>query len=335
LGVPFSGLAGLHVYFFFATALKARPGDFGCYLTSAEWLEVGYGAGVRELLTNRLHVVSLSVLDESRAAFADAMTSAAITCFEVGNPSHRVRLSVVNEFRSAEGPPGSRELSYSELGSRWSVVLRGASPPGNRSNKTRLGDLVAIHRGIATGANHFFVRERAEAEALGLAQLAHPVVTSAREILECDGSVPASKCKVLLMLPKRLEELDHKQRRAAEALVAAGEAEGIPDRYLCRHREPWWWLGEPNPPPIVATYMARRPPAFAINPDGALILNIAHGLYPRRRLSPVQLHRLVDRLNAAATAFAGNGRRYQGGLEKFEPREMEELVLPELGGVTD
>jgi hypothetical protein len=45
-------------------------------------------------------------------------------------------------------------------------------------------------------------------------------------------------------------------------------------------------------------------------------------------LSRKQVTALVDMLNRCAGTFVGNGRRYQGGLEKFEPREMEDLLVP-------
>ena len=35
-----------------------------------------------------------------------------------------------------------------------------------------------------------------------------------------------------------------------------------------------------KPPPIMATYMARRPPAFVRNLADARYINIAHGIYP-------------------------------------------------------
>src|SRR5262249_50189324 len=43
LGHRASQLAGLHVYFFLATALRARRGDRGVFITAAEWLDVNYG----------------------------------------------------------------------------------------------------------------------------------------------------------------------------------------------------------------------------------------------------------------------------------------------------
>ena len=74
--------------------------------------------------------------------------------------------------------------------------------------------------------------------------------------------------------------------------------------------------------------MARRPPAFVLNRAGARHINIAHGLYPRQRLSDKVLTSLVDYLAVATNV--SDGRTYAGGLTKFEPREMERLLVPDI-----
>jgi SAM-dependent methyltransferase len=330
LNLPFSRLAGLHVYFFLATALRARPGDVGCFITSAEWLDVGYGKVLRELLRDHLGLTSISLLHESAEAFDDAMTTAAVTCFKVGSDDSPVLVSRVSDFKAADGADDARPVPRCHLVGRWGNLIRNGRrrEDGRRRGWVRLGDVASVHRGIATGANDFFVMDPARAKRLGLAPCAHPVVTSARQILDADGRLDASACRVLLILPRDLSILPARVQDAARRYLAEGEERGIDGRYLCRHRRPWWWLGEVAPPPIVASYMARRPPAFALNPDGALILNIAHGVYPRRRLSADKVRALVSALNEAAHTFVGNGRLYQGGLEKFEPREMEDLLIP-------
>jgi len=73
--------------------------------------------------------------------------------------------------------------------------------------------------------------------------------------------------------------------------------------------------------------MARQAPVFALNPDGLHILNVLHGIYPLKPLSDDQLLDLVTELNALRETYRGRGRTYLGGLEKFEPREMERLSL--------
>jgi hypothetical protein len=84
--------------------------------------------------------------------------------------------------------------------------------------------------------------------------------------------------------------------------------------------------------------MARQAPAFALNPDGLAILNVFHGLYPKVPLDERQLLGLVRFLNGHRDAMRGRGRTYQGGLEKFEPRELEAIEVPppsELGRYSD
>jgi hypothetical protein len=73
--------------------------------------------------------------------------------------------------------------------------------------------------------------------------------------------------------------------------------------------------------------MARRAPVFALNPDGLVLVNIAHGLHPRSDMTQAALRELTRSLNRQRDAFRGSGRTYQGGLEKYEPREMERLLI--------
>ncbi|HEX5416278.1 MAG TPA: class I SAM-dependent methyltransferase, partial [Chloroflexota bacterium] len=83
-----------------------------------------------------------------------------------------------------------------------------------------------------------------------------------------------------------------------------------------------------RPAPIVASYMARQAPRFAVNPDGLAIVNVVHGIYPNESLTSAQLGSVVAALNDRRESHRGNGRVYHGGLEKFEPREMEMLRIP-------
>ncbi len=80
--------------------------------------------------------------------------------------------------------------------------------------------------------------------------------------------------------------------------------------------------------PIQATYMARRPPVFVRNLGKARHLNIAHGLYPREKIPARTLDQLAAYLRESVTLDLG--RTYAGGLTKFEPKEMERLLVPDL-----
>ena len=71
---------------------------------------------------------------------------------------------------------------------------------------------------------------------------------------------------------------------------------------------------------------AAWPPVFVRNQAGVSYLNIAHGLYPREPLDPGVLDALAAFL--CQSVSPEQGRVYAGGLIKFEPREMERLLVP-------
>lgn len=108
--------------------------------------------------------------------------------------------------------------------------------------------------------------------------------------------------------------------------LAEAEAAGAAGSYIACHRKPWWRVRLRAPAPILATYMARRPPAFVRNLAGARHVNIAHGLYPREPLPPAALDGLAAYLRRSVSP--AQGRTYAGGLTKFEPGEMERLPVP-------
>ena len=74
--------------------------------------------------------------------------------------------------------------------------------------------------------------------------------------------------------------------------------------------------------------MARRAPGFVCNLTKARHINIAHGIYPREPISETALTTLAEHL--ARKVEVESGRTYAGGLTKFEPKEMERLLVPDL-----
>lgn len=332
LNLTVSGLSGLHTLFYLATALNARPGDVGCFVTSAEWLDTRYGAAIRRLLAGRLGLQALTVFEPQAIPFADAMTTAAITCFTPGASDEDVALDVVDAPASLDLAFARRTVARRRLADtdRWSPLLRHDEQVSHRASTVPLRAVARVHRGVATGCNSFFVLSRERAAQLGLLPWCQPAITRAEEILHADGVVhDAPERRLLLVVPAAVNRRDIP---ALDAYLRLGEEtrDGRPPvshGYLASRRKPWWYLGPVAAPPIVASYMARQAPAFAYNPDGLVLLNVAHGIYPRYPLDEERARELARQLNAARATFRGHGRTYHGGLEKFEPREMEDLPI--------
>ncbi len=327
LGYKISGLSGLHALFFLATAHLARPGDVGCFVTSAEWLDVNYGAIIRSLFLGELGGESLHVVEPKAMPFARTATTAVITSFRVGTQPETLRLQDIDSLTALKDlASAGRSVARARLqeATRWSGLLRTSAdlPEGF----VELGELCRVHRGTVTGANSVWVL--AHAAALPEAVL-HPSVTKARELFAAgDVLSSAAHLRLVVDIPSELDLFDHGDRKKVERFIKAAKRAGADKGYIASHRRAWWSVGLREPAPILATYMARRPPAFVLNGADARHINIAHGLYPREELDAHALNRLALALRTGVAL--SQGRVYAGGLTKFEPREMERLRVPDL-----
>ncbi|HEY6329098.1 MAG TPA: N-6 DNA methylase [Blastocatellia bacterium] len=324
-GLTASKLAGLHIHFFLATARNARAGDFGAFITSAEWLDVNYGALMRSLILGQLGGQSLTVIEPTAQPFPDAATTGAITTFEIASKPSSVFFRRVDSLRDLGGLGSGHRVRRDRLASesRWSYLTRSAAsaPEGF----VELGDLCRVHRGQVTGANDVWIAGQ-HARDLPSAVL-YRSVTRARELFEAEGVLEdPARLRFVIDIQVDLDALDAADRGAVDRFLEFARARGAHKGYIARHRKAWWAVGLRAPAPIISTYMARRPPAFVVNRAKARHINIAHGLYPRDPMSDTAQMALVDYLRSNTSQRSG--RTYAGGLTKFEPREMERLIVP-------
>ncbi len=343
-GLAASGLAGLHAHFFLATARHAAPGDVGVFITAAEWLDVNYGRLIRELLLGPLGGQAVHLVEPAVPVFADAAATSVITCFRPGAAPHAIRMRRMGGPADLGRLAGGTAVPAGVLrgAPRWGPLLRMDSPgpatpgparprapaghPGRLpEGHVELGELCRVHRGQVTGANAVWVT--AGPHPLIPARFLIPAVTRARELIAAGPVLPpGTPLRRVISLPADLDGLPGGERAAVASFLRQATAAGAADSYVARHRTPWWRVRLRVPPPILASYMGRRPPVFVRNEAAASYLNIAHGLYPREPLPPGVLHALAAFLSGSVTP--GQGRVYAGGLVKFEPREMERLPVP-------
>ncbi|MBJ7456673.1 MAG: class I SAM-dependent methyltransferase, partial [Thermoleophilia bacterium] len=286
-----------------------------------------YGRLVRELLLGPLGGEAIHVLEPTAAPFDDAAVTAAITCFRVGRPPGApIRMRRLDAVSGLGALEGGREVPAESLGAapRWSPLTRRARavPAGH----VQLGEICRVHRGAVTGRNSTWVVRAGDVDLPESVLFAS--ITRAREIFEAGPALSATDhLRRVVDLPHDLDVFEGAERRSITRFLREARRDGAHDGYIARARRTWWSVGLRPPAPILATYMARRPPAFVRNVAGARHINIAHGLYPRTELPDEVLTRLVGALRRSVSV--DDGRTYAGGLTKFEPREMERLLVPD------
>jgi hypothetical protein len=326
-GFKASKLAGLHIHFFLRTRQIAKEGDYGAFITAAEWLDVNYGSTLRGMLADGLGGTSVHVIDPKAQPFADALTTAAVTTFQVGHRPAHLSLRAVHRLEDLAPLDRGHAVQWEQMAkaSRWSAFMRAnkESPAGF----IELGELFRVHRGQVTGSNEAWIA--GEMAHLIPKRFLRPAITKARELFAVGAElVSTADLRRVVDLPVSLDDLLEYEIKGVRKYLAWAKSLGGDLSYVAQHRRAWWAVELRAPAPVLVTYMARQAPAFVRNTARARHLNIAHGLYPRTPLSERQLTAILLwlRKNVGMTG----GRVYAGGLVKFEPKEFERIAIPAL-----
>ncbi|WP_236493087.1 hypothetical protein [Xanthomonas massiliensis] len=160
-----------------------------------------------------------------------------------------------------------------------------------------------------------------------------PTITKARDLLSAGERLnDPDLLRRVIDIPSDLDQLDDEARKSVERFLKWAKTQGADGSYIALHRRAWWSVGLKTPAPILSTYMARRAPAFVRNLCGARHINVAHGIYPRQELPASSLDALAAWLRG--NVVTDDGRTYAGGLTKFEPGELERVLVPDLEVLT-
>ena len=297
-GLKASKLAGLHIHFFLKTLLLAERGDYGAFVTSAEWLDVNYGALVRQLLLGELGGQALHVVAPAAMPFSDTATTAAITCFEVGREPTGIEFRPVGELEQLNPLGTGRAVPRQRLekARRWSPFLKPAKPAP--AGHIELGELCRVHRGQVTGCNAVWIAANGSSAVPDC--VLTPTVTKARELFDAMPRLSSrDKLRRVIDLPVELDELNEDDRIRVREFLTWARSRGAHASYIARHRRAWWSVGLRDPAPILTTYMARRPPAF--------VRNVAGRTASQHRPRPLSARALTGYRTRRALCLASTG----------------------------
>lgn len=332
-------LSGTQVYFLLRALQLASPGARVAFITGSEWLQSRYGRPIRNFLSSTGFLRGLLVAAPGELVFDGVLSTACIVLLEcnrkpglpvkVGWNLSRAQLCDAARFGESE-TPGTEMMPHDAL-----LRLETWTKPRTLSSGSgRLGDYFRARRGIATGANDFFVLAPQQVQFHGLSECVVPAVVSPRQ-LSGWSEVGLAEFRILEERGDRCwlvhcrESVDALPPPAA-AYLRTGEDAGLRERYLCAHRSPWYVLEAVEPAPLLIPYMARRNFPCIRNRVGARHLNLFHGLYPREHLSHLAVDVIWRYLNTVegAGGLLECSRAYADNLRKLEPRDLESVELP-------
>ncbi len=348
-GLKLSGLAGLYCYFLcLSHAWLVKDGLAG-WLIPSEFLDVNYGQQIKEYLLTRVTLLQIHRFEPNDLQFEDALVSSAIVWFRNTPPTtdHRVGFSFGGTLAK---PKTTSFIPLTKLSptNKWS----GYSSTRSTSAKTlqlKLSELFEIKRGVATGANNFFIVKTEEAARLQIpAEFLLPILPGPRYLLtdeiEADHTGNPTLPPHLFLLNCRLPESTIKSNYPMLwKYLQTGIEAGLNERYLCKQRS-LWYIQEKRPPaPFLCTYMGRqsnstsRPFRFILNRSKATAPNVYSMMYPKPILEnllkrqPDLVKMVWQALNEISfETLTQQGRVYGGGLYKMEPRELANVPVDSL-----
>lgn len=351
-GVQFSGLAGLYCHFLGLAHAWLSEGGLAGWLIPSEFMDVNYGEAVKRYLLEKVTLLHIHRFDPNDVQFNDALVSSAVVWFkkELPPPNHAVEFSFGGTLAK---PHISRLISAAALRTepKWTRFPLAEIRQLENGGYT-LKDFFSIRRGLATGDNDYFILNAAQIAAHNLpAEFFKPILPSPRylpitEILSDKAGNPLLD-EPLFLLDCRLDEKEVEQNYPSLwQYFQEGIKGGVADRYLCRHRSPWYVQENRTAPPIVCTYLGRsgtkggRPFRFILNQSKATVTNVYLALYPKESLAqaikenPVLLRKVWEILNQICPdSMLAEGRVYGGGLHKLEPKELANVPVNELAAL--
>lgn len=368
MDIKLSGLSGLYGYFLCLAHRWMAENCLAGWLIPGEFLDVNYGQQIKEYLLNQVTLLRVHRFDAKDLQFSDALISSAVIWFRNMRPSalHEVEFTYGGTLLA---PLISRSVPLQELNSscKWSIYLGDVSvDKGNTdivnnrqvltlnevdcnlvdSRDYVLSDLFEIKRGVATGANKFFILAKEQVQSYGITQkFLKPVLPGSRYLTtdeikaDAEGNPQLERMYFLLSCNLTEEEI-RKSDPALWEYLQIGRANGVHNGYLCRHRTPWYGQENRLPAPFLCTYMGRQsrekqnPFRFILNQSQATATNVYLLLYPKPWLQKIlhyhpELARLIwHYLNTIpVSTLVDGGRTYGDGLHKLEPGELSRIPV--------
>lgn len=320
LGLRRTRSASLHALFLARALEIASDGAHLAFITPAQWLDTAYGREVKNFLEEVAHISAVIELDPD--FFPHASTSAAITLIVKAPANGRSP----QMFRIGRRLPKPDDM-LQELAKRASLSQKAVTKDRRLRGRIKLGELAVVHRGVATGHNKFFVLSDAERRTRCLSKTyLRPCIASPRYF---DGTKLTSAIIEGLSdeLPRwLLVARKHRDKGPLSDYLKHGRQIKVDERYLARHRSPWFSITFKDTFPILFTYLNQRNPRFVRNISGAVPLNTWLVIEPRKGIDPDELfNALTDPV--VVQLASQRGRHYGHGLWKLEPSEVENLLV--------
>ncbi|HRF44389.1 MAG TPA: N-6 DNA methylase [Candidatus Competibacteraceae bacterium] len=340
VGIKLDGYANIASIFLIKSLTELNIGGRLAYIMPFEFFNAGYGKEIKRFLIENSLLKQMIVFSNEKDIFSEVITTVCILLCRkdgVANPIKFTRIDHIDQLKNIRSFEDffQYELAPCQLppDKKWSPIIAGlyeqVTIPSELSKISEYGKFV---RGIATGANEFFALNREKIKNLGFGSNNYcRCITKSPQIrksifTENDfNELKKSGAPVYCLNIK-----EHNNKKIIDYLDY-GIGKGFHQRFLTNHRNPWYKLESRLPAPILAGVFNRGRLKIIRNFTDAINFTCFHSFYPNL-LGENYINRIFIYLisDIGQDIIMTNKRKYGGGLDKFEPSDLNDGYCPSM-----
>jgi adenine-specific DNA methylase len=342
-GLPFTKHTNAWVPFVIASFSLLSPGGRLAMVIPSEIFHIPHSQSLRRFLAE--HCSRILIFDPEELWFDNALQGVVLLLAEKKTVATERSMGVA--VQSVE----SREVLHDNAAKYFETAdyingdsIHGKWMPVFLSKKERsllkalksdtrfstFDQLAEVDVGIVTGANKFFLVTDEVVEAFGLEPWAHPMFGRSDHVAGVifDKADLAANRKA--GLPMNFLWFDDAAFNSFPASVQrylrSGEEQGLPKRYKCRIREPWFRVPSVHASPVGMLKRAHHYPRLVLNKAKTFTTDTAYRIQPKETTAVSLVYSFLNSLTCLCAEL--EGRHYGGGVLELVPSEIERLILP-------
>ena len=310
------------------------------YVMPLEFLNTGYGRTVKERLVENGHLAAIISLDCEKDVFPDATTTVGVVLYDSARKFSHVRFYIAKSINGLESildgePMATVPCEELNPGDKWLQNFESNSFAIEHSLAVPLDTYGRFSRGIATGANEFFVLKPSTVRRWGLQESeTSPIVARSSQIRAPYFDDEDHRALMERDDPSLLFCVNGAMSEQATGYIELGELKGYDKRFLTRNRDPWYKTESRYPSPILLGVFSRGGYKVIRNYSQALNLTCFHGFQPSRLGQQYIDHLFLYLASATGREIVSLSlRKYGDSLDKIRAERFKQRLGSRAGGI--
>lgn len=342
-GLPFTKHTNAWVSFVIASFSLLAPGGRLAMVIPSEIFHIPHAQALRRFLA--LHCSRILIFDPEELWFDNALQGVVLLLAEkktvatersMGVAVHAVESREILHENAAKYFDAADNINGDSIHGKWMPVFL------SRKERSLLKalrqdarfatflDLADVDVGIVTGANKFFLVTDEVVEHFGLEQWAHPMFGRSDHVAGIIYDKANHNANRRDGLPTNFLWFDDASLSSYPASVQrylrSGEEQGLPKRYKCGIREPWFRVPSVHASPVAMLKRAHHFPRLVLNKAQVFTTDTAYRIQPKKITAVSLVYSFLNSLTCLSAEL--EGRHYGGGVLELVPSEIERLILP-------